>query len=215
MYGRNQIAMGLANQKSVSMIRGFEHYRKYFDKALNANVVKISPGDYYITDQQEIITTVLGSCISACIRDTRMKIGGMNHFMIPVKCEHTSRPEQDMDTRYGTYAMEHLINDIYKHGGIKKNLEIKLFGAGNVLVSGNVGVKNIDFIQNFIRTEGYEIASQNLGGDYPRKINYCPITGKVKMKKLASTNLALIEAEERKLQKKVETTPVAGEIDLF
>ena len=77
--------MSLALKQSSSMIRGFEHYKKFFDNSLKSTVVKISPGDYYITDQNEIITTVLGSCISACIRDTRMKIGGMNHFMIPVK----------------------------------------------------------------------------------------------------------------------------------
>ena len=208
--------MSLAQKQSSSMIQGFEHYKKFFDNSLKSTVVKISPGDYYITDQNEIITTVLGSCISACIRDTRMKIGGMNHFMIPVKCPHTSHPEQDMDTRYGTYAMEHLINDIYKYGGSRKNLEIKLFGAGNVLVgSGDVGAKNIKFVQDFMRVEGYKIASQNLGGDYPRKINYCPITGKVRMKKLAPTRLAEIQSQERKLQKQVETTPVAGEIDLF
>ncbi|MFK7794153.1 MAG: chemoreceptor glutamine deamidase CheD [Gammaproteobacteria bacterium] len=205
-----------ALKKSSSHIKGFEHYNKYYDKSLKTYMVKISPGDYYITDQDEVITTVLGSCISACIRDVRMGIGGMNHFMIPIKCPHTSHPEQDMDTRYGTYAMEHLINDIYKHGGTRKNLEIKLFGAGNVLVgSGNVGAKNIKFVRDFIHTEGYKIASENLGGDNPRKINYSPITGKVMMKKLASTNLAEIQREEKKLQTKVETTPVAGEIDLF
>lgn len=202
--------------KLSTHIKGFEHYKKYYDNALKSHIVKISPGDYYITDQDEMITTVLGSCISACIRDVRMGIGGMNHFMIPVKCPHTSNPEQDMDTRYGTYAMEHLINDIYKHGGTRKNLEIKLFGAGNVLVgSGNVGAKNIKFVRDFIHTEGYKITSENLGGDNPRKINYSPMTGKVMMKKLAATSISEIQMQEKKLQNKVENTVVAGEIDLF
>ncbi len=208
--------MSLALANKTLNIHGFEKYKKFYDSSLKANVVKISPGDYYITDQKEIITTVLGSCISACIRDTRIHIGGMNHFMIPVKCPHTSCPEQDMDMRYGTYAMEHLINDIYKYGGSRKYLEIKLFGAGNVLVgAGNVGTKNINFIRQFMHTEGYKITSENLGGDHPRKINYCPITGKVMMKRLASNKLAEIQREEKALQNKVENTVVAGEIDLF
>lgn len=199
-----------------SHIKGFEHYNKYYDNALKSQVVKISPGDYYITDQDEIITTVLGSCISACIRDVRMGIGGMNHFMIPVKCPHTSHPQQDMDTRYGTYAMEHLINDIFKYGGSRKNLEIKLFGAGNVLVgSGNVGDMNIKFVREFIHTEGYKISSENLGGDNPRKINYSPISGKVMMKKLPVTSISQVQKIEEELQNKVENTVVAGEIDLF
>jgi chemotaxis protein CheD len=208
--------MSALKRIASSHIKGFEHYKKYYDNALKSDVVKISPGDYYITDQDEIITTVLGSCISACIRDVRMGIGGMNHFMIPIRCPHTSNPEQDMDMRYGTYAMEHLINDIYKYGGMRKNLEIKLFGAGNVLVgSGNVGEKNIKFIRNFIHTEGYKITSENLGGNNPRKINYSPMTGRVMMKKLAATNISEIQMQEKMLQNKVENTIVAGEIDLF
>jgi len=202
--------------RAMSQIVGFEHYKKYYDNSLKSEVVKISPGDYYITDQDEIITTVLGSCISACIRDVRLGIGGMNHFMVPVKCPHTAHPEQDMDTRYGTYAMEHLINDIYKYGGMRKNLEIKLFGAGNILVgSGNVATMNIEFIRNFMRTEGYMIASESLGGDRPRKINYSPITGKVMMKKLSDTSISKVQRQEQKLQNQVEDTVVAGEIDLF
>lgn len=208
--------MSLPLAKKKTHIKGFEKYRKYFDKSLNTHVVKISPGDYYITDQHEIITTVLGSCISACIRDKQLNIGGMNHFMIPVKCPHTSHPEQDMDTRYGTYAMEHLINDIFKHGGRRKHLEIKLFGAGNVLVgSGNVGAKNINFVRDFLHTEGYKITSEDLGGNYPRKIQYSPISGKVKMKKMASNQLAEIQRAEKAHQNEVESTVVAGEIDLF
>ena len=208
--------MSALKARTSSRIKGFENYTKYYDSSMKSNIVKISPGDYYITDQDEVITTVLGSCISACIRDTSMGIGGMNHFMIPVKCSHSSHPEQDMDTRYGAYAMEHLINDIFKYGGTRRNLEIKLFGAGNVLVgSGNVGVKNIKFVREFLHAEGYKIESENLGGDNPRKINYSPLTGKVMMKKLASTSINEIQIEEKKLQDKVENTVVAGEIDLF
>jgi len=141
---------------------------------------------------------------------------GMNHFMIPVQANSNANQQQNIDTRYGTFAMEHLINDIYKYGGTRRNLEIKLFGAGNVLEgSGSTGMKNIKFIYDFMKTEGYTITSENLGGDYPRKINYCPMTGKVMMKKLASTSLAIIKSQEQKLQKQVESEPIAGEIDLF
>ena len=192
--------------QTETIICGFEDHKKYFDHALNAMVVKISPGEYYITDQKEVITTVLGSCISACIRDVRMNIGGMNHFMIPVKLDHANAPKQLSDTRYGISAMEHLINDILKHGGSRNSLEIKLFGAANVLHgSGSVGMKNIKFIYDFIEEQGYRIASESLGGGYSRKINYCPITGKVMLKKLASTSLAVVNSQEHKLQKQIES----------
>ena len=197
-------------------LKGFEHIKRYYDKSLGKNIVKISPGDYYITNQDEVITTVLGSCISACVRDVNIRIGGMNHFMVPVKCEHKSYPESSLDMRYGTYAMEHLINDIYKFGGVRKHLEIKLFGAGRVLSGGgDVGQKNIQFIKKFIQAEGYKITSEDLGGYYPRKVNYSPATGKAMVKKVISRNIQDICRQEQKLQNQVEQTKVTGEIDLF
>ena len=173
--------MSLTAAQSQKAIRGFEHYKKFFDNSLKANVVKISPGDYYITDQQEIITTVLGSCISACVRDKRMKIGGMNHFLLP----DTHYEEGRSSLRFGAYAMEELINGILQLGGKKERLEVKIFGGGNVIESSqNIGEKNIRFVLDYLRTEGLPVASQNVGGPHPRRVHYYPDTGKAMVRTL-------------------------------
>src|SRR6185312_3936064 len=98
--------------------------------------VKILPGEYYVTKADETVTTVLGSCISACVRDPKLNIGGMNHFMLP---EDKFRPNNGLETavgtatRYGSHAMESLINDLLKLGAARDRLEIKLFGGGRIL----------------------------------------------------------------------------------
>lgn len=195
---------------------GFEHVKKYFDAKKKLNVIKIMPGEYYVSDKEEIITTVLGSCISACIRDPIAGVGGMNHFMIPSHGRELSATDKQLVTRYGLYAMEHLINDIFKFGGRRKNIEIKLFGGGNIMTSGgNIGDQNIKFIMEFVQTEEYVVKSQDLGDIYPRKVNYCPLSGKVMMKKLTQVNNDEIKMQELKLQKQLNTEKQIGDIDLF
>ena len=204
-----------AKMSTVSVF-GFEHIKKYYCGKSKKNVVKIIPGEYYVTDQDEVVTTVLGSCISACIRDTQRGIGGMNHFMVPAQCKFSTKQGHELITRYGTYAMEHLINDIFKFGGTWENIEIKLFGAGSVISSsGDVGKKNILFVREFMQTEGYKITAEDLGGEFPRKINYCPISGKVRVKKMRSIHKQTIVQQELSLQRQMEKTEIGGEVDLF
>ena len=203
-------------QLNPTRVFGFDHIRKYYDSSSKKNVIKIIPGDYYVTDQDEIITTVLGSCISACIRDVKVGIGGMNHFMVPAQCKFSTKEGHDLITRYGTYAMEHLINDIYKFGGTRENIEIKLFGAGSVIsANGDIGEKNILFVREFIQTEGYTVTAEDLGGEFPRKVNYCPVSGKARVKKMRSVHKQTIVQQEMQLQRQMEQTESGGEVDLF
>lgn len=209
----------MLNQAKTSLnkpLAGFEHVKRYFDPKKKINVIKIMPGEYYVTNQDEVVTTVLGSCISACIRDPIAGVGGMNHFMIPSHGRELSAKDKQLVTRYGLYAMEHLINDIFKHGGRRQNIEIKLFGGGNIMsTGGNIGGQNIKFVQEFVQTEGYMVTSKDLGDVYPRKVKYCPLSGKVMMKKLTQVNKAEIESQELKLQEKLDTEKDGGDIDLF
>ena len=116
---------------------GFDHVNRFFDKNTGMPTAKILPGEYYVTRNDEVIGTVLGSCISACIRDTVCGVGGMNHFMLPThnsagKMAGIGNKISDA-ARYGNFAMEHLINDILKLGGNRNNLEVKLFGGASVI----------------------------------------------------------------------------------
>ena len=116
-------------------LRGFNDINRYWDKTHDTFAAKILPGEYYVTANNEAIVTVLGSCVSACIRDKVFGIGGMNHFMLPINKNMSDIDIAAMSNagRYGNFAMEKMINDILKNGGTRENLEVKIFGGGRVL----------------------------------------------------------------------------------
>ena len=178
---------------------GFEHINRYWDPVNHCYTAKLLPGEYYITRELEVLATVLGSCVSACVRDIVTRIGGMNHFMLPDNSP-TESDRFDLDelsTRYGQQAMDSLLRDILRYGAKRENLEIKLFGGGQILEQKTeIGNRNIKFIREYMKNEGLEIAAQDLGGVYPRKIHYSPDTGSVRVKKLRSLhNNTIIDRE--------------------
>lgn len=188
--------------------------KQAFDKVHNIHVTKIFSGDWYITDKDEMLVTILGSCVTACIRDPIAGVGGMNHFLLPGDTSDFASTSES--TRYGAFAMESLINAILKAGGRKERLEIKVFGGGNVTNnSARIGSKNAQFIRKFLKDEGYIIASEDLEGDSPRRIHYYPKTGKVMMRKIANKEDTQVIEEENKYRQKISQKPVEGDIDLF
>ena len=200
-------------------LRGFRTINRYWDRLHHCYAAKLLPGDYYITTHDEIIVTTLGSCISACIRDRIFGIGGMNHFMLPRQslfADNWSNTRLSLANRYGSNAMENLINDILKHGGERKNLEVKIFGGGKILAQmTDIGRNNIEFIKQYIQTEGLNLLAEDIGGVHPRKIIYFPLTGKVRVKKLRSLqNQTIIERETQYLQD-IQSSPISGDIELF
>jgi chemotaxis protein CheD len=190
----------------------------YFDRTFNTDAAKISPGEYYFTNKDMLIVTVLGSCISACIRDSKTGIGGMNHFMLPDSGSADKDSPVSESMRYGTYAMEVLINQLMRNGAKRENLEAKIFGGGNVLKSfttTNVGVRNAKFVKQFLKDEGIRITGEDLLDVFPRKVYYFPKTGKVLVKKLKETNNFTLVKREEAYASKLKTNEVGGDIDLF
>lgn len=185
----------------------------------NCYSAKILPGEYYVTTQGEMISTVLGSCVSACILDPIMGVAGMNHFMLPATRNAIEPKKGNSDaTRYGNHAMEQMINSILKAGGRRENLEVKLFGGGKVLADMNkidIGQKNIVFIRSYIAIEGLRVLTADLGDVYPRKVLYFTDNGKVKMKKLKSVHNKTIAEREDTYKREINTKPLAGDIELF
>jgi chemotaxis protein CheD len=202
-------------------MRGFAEINRYWDRQRECYSAKILPGEYYVTTNDEIITTVLGSCVSACIRDPQMRIGGMNHFMLPASKEQYKvlRATSDSEaTRYGNFAMEKLINDLLKNGGRREYLEIKLFGGGKVLQhmhEADVGNRNIAFVRDYLQTEGFKVVAEDLGDIYPRKVIYYPMTGRVQVKKLRNIHNDTIIKRESGYQQQLQKDSVAGDIELF
>ncbi|RZI42119.1 chemoreceptor glutamine deamidase CheD [Herbaspirillum sp. HC18] len=189
----------------------------YYDRTFDCDAAKILPGEYYYTCKDMLIVTVLGSCVSACIRDRVTGIGGMNHFMLPDGGNDADSPVS-ASMRYGTYAMEVLINDLLKAGARRENLEAKVFGGGNVLrgfIAINVGERNAQFVRDYLRAENIRVVAEDLNDIYPRKVYFFPRSGKVLVKKLKQLNNNTLVNREQDYASKLLTTPVSGDIELF
>ena len=189
----------------------------YFDKSFNNQAVKLLPGEYYVTDKDLLLVTVLGSCVAACIRDCYSGIGGMNHFMLPDGGGDPGSP-LNASARYGTYAMEILINQLLKLGARRGNLEAKVFGGGNVLdglTVANVGQRNADFVLKFLQTEKIKVVAQDLVDIFPRKVYFFPKSSKVMVKKLRNIHNTTISQREKDYSQRLHKVDSGGDVELF
>lgn len=192
----------------------FQGSRRYYDNALKATVVNVHAGDCFVTDKpDEMAATVLGSCISACVRDPYVNVGGMNHFLLP-----SSNAQDAESMRFGAFAMEKLINEILKRGGKKERLEVKLFGGGNVIASSAlIGTKNIQFVHDYLALEELKVIGEDVGGTWPRKVRYMPYSGRAQVLKLRrDEDYKNVEREEKRYTKSIVKPVVSGgDVELF
>jgi chemotaxis protein CheD len=186
----------------------------FFDAHFRSEAVKVLPGEYFVFDEDILIMTTLGSCIAACIWDRDRRIGGMNHFLLPEGGNGAD------GGRYGSYAMELLINELVKRGATRSTMEAKVFGGGAV-ISGmntiNVGERNTKFVLDYLHTERITVVSKDVMDIYPRKVCFLPASGKAMVKRLASTNTEMLAAQEKAASRAATTTDRggAGSVDLF
>lgn len=185
----------------------------YFDPHFQFNAVKVLPGEYFVTGENMAIVTVLGSCIAACLWDRTLNIGGMNHFMLP------DGDAGDVSGRYGSYAMELLINEMMKLGARRETMQAKIFGGGQVMANFttmNVGERNTDFVTQYLNTERIPIVSEDVLDIYPRKVVYFPTTGKALVKRLAHAHPEELVAQERRGNAAtLAQSNAGGSVDLF
>lgn len=201
-------------------IHGFEETlapNLYYDRTFNSDAAKILPGEYYVTRREMVLVTTLGSCVAACIRDKGNGIGGMNHFMLPENAGEQGGWGAS-STRYGTYAMEMLINQLLKLGARREYMEAKLFGGGAVIKNmsaTNVGERNARFGMDYLKTEAIPVVAKDLLDIYPRKVYFFPNTGKVLVKKLRNLHNDTIATREREYSSRLVESKVEGDIELF
>jgi len=189
----------------------------YFDNHFDLDAAKVLPGEFFVTQRDMVLVTVLGSCVSACIRDKLSGIGGMNHFMLPDASPDKDNPVS-ASARYGAFAMEVLINNLITMGAHRTLLEAKVFGGGNVLpgmTQLNIGQRNADFALRFLGEEKIRVVARDLIDVYPRKIYYFPKTGKVLVKKLRNVHNDTIYEREVEYRARIVKEEVAGEVELF
>lgn len=158
----------------------------YFSQKFQKKAVKLAPCQMYITDQlDEMLETVLGSCVAACIRDPVAGIAGINHFMLPSTNEPRSNDLMTM-LRYGNHSMDLLIEGLLLRGARSERLEVKVFGGANVMPGPVVGEANADWVLRYLQSRNLPVAAQHLGGTLPRSVHYFPATGLVLMQQLDS-----------------------------
>lgn len=189
----------------------------YYDRDFDTEAAKILPGEYYVTARDMVLVTVLGTCVSACIRDRVSGIGGMNHFMLPDSDADNHSPNS-ITARYGSYAMELMINQLLKMGAHKANLEAKVFGGGSVLsgsAAANAGERNADFVLEYLQVEGIEVAGQDMLDAYPRKVYFFPNTGRVLVKKLRKMHNETIIEREKAYRARLGAGDIQGDVELF
>lgn len=185
----------------------------YSDHHFQYDAVKVLPGEYFVANEDLMIMTVLGSCISACLWDTRARAGGMNHFMLP------DGDGGDGGGRYGSYAMELLINQMLKLGARRETMQAKVFGGAQVMAgftSMNVGERNTKFVLDYLTTERIPVVSQDVLDIHPRKVCFFPVTGKALVKRLAHSHPETLAVEERRGNAAtVAKSTAGGSVDLF
>jgi len=199
----------------------FRATRKYHDSVFNTTAVKLLPNEFYVTEHNLMLTTLLGSCVAACLRDPVAGIGGMNHFMLPESGDAFSPASASI--RYGAYAMELLINELLKAGACRRRLEAKVFGGGavlSVMQQTRIGQRNADFVLQYLDVEGIPIRARDLNGTHARRINYFPLTGQAMVRKLsprqrgealvARRELAVVASLTRNAQQPREKVPFGG-----
>jgi len=184
-----------------------------FDRGV---VTTVHQGDCHVSAEPDLtLSTVLGSCISACVRDRVANVGGMNHFLLAEQ-SGSAKDRYGASARYGAFAMEQLINTVLSRGtGRKSNLEIKVFGGGKINAALNdVGAKNIEFVREFLANEGYVLAGEDLGGTYARRVLFKPYSGRAFCKRLDSIDGASIARDEMVMASH-RPAPVLDDIELF
>ncbi|MBN8735127.1 MAG: chemoreceptor glutamine deamidase CheD [Xanthomonadales bacterium] len=210
---------GIQRTGARAVARGFEHLLRLHEAGTGRVSVKILPGEYYATAQDEVITTVLGSCVSACIHDPEARVGGMNHFMLP---EPSARRGRWGDTaagrsaRYGSDAMEQLVNTVLKAGGERGRLQVKIFGGGRVLARmTDIGARNVDFVRRYLDAESLLLAAEDVGGERPRQVRFYPVSGRAQVRRLNGLDDVGLADRERRYLKQLANDPIKGEVELF
>lgn len=166
--------------------------------------INIVQGEYHVSSDESLaITTLLGSCVAACLHDPLARVGGMNHFLLPG--DEASSP---LMARHGVHLMELLINGLLKMGAARHRLEAKLFGGARTMSAlGDYGAVNAKFAQEFLRREGILITGGSLGGETGRRIQFWPVTGRVRQK--------LVRSVDETARAATPTPPAGGELELF
>ena len=188
----------------------------YYDSYFGLHAAKIGPGELYASKRNILIVTVLGSCVSACLRDPVARIGGMNHFMLPDRAGNNTTLLSE-PARYGAHAMEMLINNLLSMGARRERLEAKVFGAGRVLAGmSDVGARNAQFALEYLERERIPVHARDVGGESARKVYLFVETGRVLVKEINELRNDTVLNRERAYATAIGGKRISGgDVELF
>ena len=187
----------------------------YLDRHFQLPAAKIGPGEVYATQREMLIVTVLGSCVSACLRDPQSQVGGMNHFMLPYHMGETEGPLSE-SARYGAYAMELLVNHLLSLGARRERIQAKVFGAGRIVPGmSDVGARNATFAIDYLERERIPIVARDLGREEASKVYFFPRSGRVLLKRLKTLRNDTVMMREKLYAERLDTLVKAKPADLF
>jgi len=174
--------------------------------------VHVVQGEYFVTDDpQAMLTTILGSCVAACVRDPVAGVGGMNHFLLPGNTSSDG-------LRYGVNAMELLINGLLQKGAKRDRLEAKIFGGGHVVKGlSDIGKQNAAFAKRYFEDEGIPVVGESVGGPHARKLQFWPVEGRARQMFLPAGEAPQVDLELKRAPRHRPEPPTAdgGEVELF
>ncbi|HYE01418.1 MAG TPA: chemotaxis protein [Alphaproteobacteria bacterium] len=190
--------------------------RRYYDPGSKLETVEVTVGQHVVLDRGgAALVTTLGSCVAACIRDPVAGIGGMNHFLLP-QAPGAAPDGVSAAARYGSVAMERLINELLARGGQRGRLEVKLFGGADMGHGAlRIGTQNCLFVRAFLAREGLAVAAQDLGGSLARRVHYYPMTGRVMRRLLRPDAVRRNLQVEAAYLRRLRAEPIEGEVELF
>jgi chemotaxis protein CheD len=187
----------------------------YFHAELGAIVINVPAGAYQVSGRADVVLScTLGSCIAAAIYDPLLKIGGLNHFMLPNAPRASDKVSEA--ARYGSVAMERLINAMLKQGARRETLQVKLFGGGNVITSSTaIGSRNAEFARSYLLEEGLNIVGEDIGGTQGRSVRFYPHLGRAQRRLIGGERIGAIVASEQKFMVTLKKGRLEGEVELF
>jgi len=194
---------------NISLVRGDKRRWSEVDQAWG---VTIGPGELFVAEADEVIITVLGSCVSACIKDPVSGVAGMNHYMLP---GDWGRDDGGSSARYGVYAMEALINEMIRRGARRPDMQVKLVGGGRMWADGSdIGASNVAFARSFLTEEKLKLVGTDVGGTRPRRVHFRTVEGLVRVKALAEVSMREVDQREATYRAQLRT-PHVGNVELF
>jgi chemotaxis protein CheD len=191
---------------------------RYRERAFDTPAVKILPGEFFVTREDIALTTTLGSCIAACIHDPVAGVGGMNHFMLPDSTAVPGGAIVSSSARYGVFAMELLLNQLYAAGASRRRLQARVFGGAHVLPGvsvSHIGKRNAEFVREFLQREAIELVGHRLAGTEALRVCFFPASGKTWVKALSVTDLGGVARQEAEHARRIRRQPAGGDVELF